>query len=88
MSKRLIAISGTTLIGAYSATIIGVKIMMHKLDNMFHEVTNDNNIEIYITSSALIDLGYYGENCNIIRTNDTHAVIEFKGYVVKCKKII
>lgn len=88
MSKRLIAISGTTLIGAYSATIIGVKIMIHKLDNVFHGVTNDSNIEVYITSSALIDLGEYNETCNIIRTNDTRAVIEFKGYVVKCKRII
>lgn len=88
MSKRLIAISGTTLVGVYSATIMGVKIMMHKLDNMFHGVTNNSNIEVYTTSSMLIDLGEYNETCNIIRTNDTRAVIEFKGHVVKCKRII
>lgn len=88
MSKRLIAISGTTLIGVYSATIIGIKIMIHELDNMFHGVTNDSNIEVYTTSSMLIDLDKYNETCNIIRTNDTRAVIEFKGHVVKCKRII
>lgn len=88
MSKRLIAISGTTLIGVYSATIMGIKIMMHKLDNVFHGVTNDSNIEVYTTSSMLIDLGEYNETCNIIRTSDTRAVIEFKGHVVKCKRII
>lgn len=88
MNKRLIAISGTTLIGVYSATIVGVQIMMHKLDNVFHGVTNDSNIEVYTTSSMLIDLGEYEEDCNIIRTSDTRAVIEFKGNVVKCKRII
>ena len=88
MNKRLIAISGTTLIGAYSATIVGIKIMIHKLDNVFHGVTNDSNIEVYTTSSMLIDLGEYEETCNIIRTSDTRAVIEFKGHVVKCKRII
>lgn len=88
MNKRLIAISGTTLIGAYSATIIGVKIMMHKLDNLFRGVTNDSNVEVYTTSSMLIDLGEYNETCNIIRTSDTRAVIEFKGHVVKCKRLI
>lgn len=88
MNKRLIAISGTTLIGVYSATIIGIKIMMHKLDNVLHGVTNDSNIEVYITSSMLIDLGEYNETCHIIKTSDSRAVIEFKGHVVKCKKII
>ena len=88
MNKRLIAVSGTTLIGVYSATIIGIKIMMHKLDNVFHGVTNDSNIEIYTTSSMLIDLGEYNETCNIIRTSDSRAVIEFKGHIVKCKRII
>lgn len=88
MSKRLIAISGTTLIGIYSATIMGVKIMMHKLDNLFHGVTNDSNIEVYTTSSMLIDLGEYNETCNIIRTSDSRAVIEFKGHIVRCKRII
>ena len=88
MNKRLIAVSGTTFIGAYSATIIGVKIMIHKLDNVFHGVTNDSNIEIYTTSSMLIDLGEYNETCNIIRTNDSCAVIEFKGHVIKSERII
>lgn len=88
MSKRLIAVSGTTLIGAYSATIMGVKIMMHKLDAVFNGVTNDSNVEIYITSSMLIDLGSYEDTCNIIRTSDTRAVIEFRNAVIKCKRII
>ena len=88
MSKRLIAISGTTLIGAYSATIVGIKVMIDKLNVVFHGVTNNSNIEVYITSSMLIDLGNYEETCNIIRTSDTRAVIEFKGNVVKCKRIV
>lgn len=85
MNKRLIAINGTTLIGAYSATIIGIKIMMHKLDELYHGVTNDSNVEVYSTSNMLIDLGFYNEECNIIRTSDTHAVIKFKDTIIKCK---
>ena len=88
MNKRLIAINGTTLIGVYSATIVGIKIMIDRINYVFHGITNDNNIEVYITSSALIDLGNYGETCNIIRISDTRAVIEFKGRVVKCKRVI
>ena len=88
MSKRLIAVSGTTLIGAYSATIIGIKIMMSKLDNKFNGVTNSSNVEIYITSSTVIDLGEHNETCNIIRTSDTRAAIEFRNAVIKCKRII
>lgn len=88
MNKRLIAIQGTTLIGVYSATIIGVKIMMHKLDELYRGVTNDNQVEIYTTSSMLVELGFYNESCNIIRTSDTRAVIEFKDMVIKCKRII
>lgn len=88
MNKRLIAINGTTFIGVYSATIVGIKVMIDKLNVIFHGITNDSNIEIYITSSMLIDLGNYEETCNIIRTSDTRAVIEFKGNVIKCKRIV
>ena len=88
MSKRFIAVSGTTIIGVYSATIIGIKIMMSRLDNKFNPVTNSSNVEIYITSSMLIDLGSYEDTCNIIRTSDTRAVIEFRNAVIKCKRII
>ena len=88
MSKRLIAVSGTTLIGVYSATIIGIKIMISKLDNKFNPVTNSSNVEVYITSSTVIDLGSYEDTCNIIRTSDTRAVIEFRNAVIKCKRII
>lgn len=88
MNKRLIAISGTTLICICGATIIGIKIMVRKLDDIFCGITNDSNIEIYTTSSKLIDLGVYNETCHIIRTSDSRAVIEFKGHVVKCKRII
>lgn len=88
MNKRLITISGTTLIGVCSATIIGVKIMVRKLDDIFCGITNDSNIEIYTTSSKLIDLGVYNETCNIIKISDTRAVIEFRGHVIKCKRII
>ena len=88
MNKRLIAINGTILIGAYSATIIGIKIMMHNLDELYRGVTNDSNVEVYTTPNTLIELGFYNEECNIIRTSDTCAVIEFNGNVVKCKRLI
>lgn len=88
MNKRLIAVNGTTLIGAYSATIIGIKIMMHKLDELYHGVTNDSNVEVYTTSNMLIELGFYNEECNIIRTSDTRAVIEFKNTIIKCKRLV
>lgn len=88
MNKRLIAINGTTIIGVYSATIIGIKRMIYRLDELYHGVTNDSNVEVYSTSSMLIDLGNYNETCNIIRTSDTRAVIEFKGHTVKCRRFI
>lgn len=88
MNKRLIAISGTTLMCVCSATIVGIKIMVRKLDDIFCGITNDSNIEIYITSSKLINLGVYNKICNIIKTSDNRAVIEFEGHVIKCKRII
>lgn len=88
MNKRLIAISGTTLICVCSATITGIKIMIDKINHSFDSEFNKNHVEIYITSSTLIGLGNYKETCNIIRISDTRAVIEFNGNVVKCKRVI